>query len=252
MFLISAIFIGTLLEVLLYGAYVATFIRHVQILVLRRRKLPPRTFIYLSVASFLLLVIATVSVVSDFIFTAYTFESPINPIEFSGYDRKRNISNLYRSYILYSSCLCVIALPLVVFVVECVMASSDSFEEHKDLLEELKGLIIASGVPNLQPPSAYVQVGAIIINSAAINLVWLLTAFVTSTISSFVYEVFAGSFACVTYITAEDIDPLEYKWRQHSSECAANRKHGKELFSVGKTLKFKGAAIIQWNTSDVK
>ncbi|KAF9064875.1 hypothetical protein BDP27DRAFT_1366863 [Rhodocollybia butyracea] len=56
----------------------------------------------------------------------------------------------------------------------------------------------------------------------------------------------------VAYITAEDIDPLEYKQRQHSSECPANRKHGKELFSVGKMLKFEGAAIIQWITSDVK
>ncbi|KAF9062994.1 hypothetical protein BDP27DRAFT_1480137 [Rhodocollybia butyracea] len=49
-----------------------------------------------------------------------------------------------------------------------------------------------------------------------------------------------------------DIDLLEYKWRQHSSECLANCKHGKELFLFGKMLKFKGAAIIQWNTSDVK
>ncbi|KAF9065250.1 hypothetical protein BDP27DRAFT_1366506 [Rhodocollybia butyracea] len=49
-----------------------------------------------------------------------------------------------------------------------------------------------------------------------------------------------------------DIDLLEYKRRQHSSKCPANRKHGKELFSFGKMLKFEGAAIIQWNTSDVK
>ncbi|KAF9052539.1 hypothetical protein BDP27DRAFT_1373469 [Rhodocollybia butyracea] len=54
------------------------------------------------------------------------------------------------------------------------------------------------------------------------------------------------------YIAAEDIDPLEYKRRQHSNKCLANRKHGRELFLVGKTLKFEGAAIIQWNTSDVK
>ncbi|KAF9061892.1 hypothetical protein BDP27DRAFT_1451988 [Rhodocollybia butyracea] len=268
MFLITVFFIGTYLEILVYGAYVSTFIRHVQILVLRRRKLPLRTFIYLSAASFLLFVAATVSIVVDLIFATHIFKNPTEPIDFSGFGKQRIINSgcgmfamvvsdaflLYRSYILYNCRLRVVALPLFTFVAECSIGiqsvislsgsqkNVDPWTDHPqiltrvetifgslsagvnvmctsngllllrgtdDLLEELKGLIVAcmwrshrrllaTGAPNLQSPSAYAQVGAIIINSAAINLVWLLSAFVTSTISSLVYEVFAGSFACVT------------------------------------------------------
>ncbi|KAF9060691.1 hypothetical protein BDP27DRAFT_1429803 [Rhodocollybia butyracea] len=234
MFLITTIFIGTFLEVLVYGAYVATFIRHVQILVLRWRKLPPKTFIYLSTASFLLFVIATVAIVGDLVFTASVFKSPIEPIDLSGYDAFL----LYRSYIIYNSRLCVVALPLMVFVIECGIgiwsiislsqkSNVDPWADHPPNLTlaetvfgfisgavnvmctKSKGLIIAcmwrshhqllaAGIaPNLQP-SAYVQVGAIIINSAAINLIWWLCVFVTSIISSLMYEVFAAPFSCVT------------------------------------------------------
>ncbi|KAF9077101.1 hypothetical protein BDP27DRAFT_1209275, partial [Rhodocollybia butyracea] len=240
------------------GAYVATFIRHVRILVLRRRKLPPQTFIYLSAAISLLFVAATVTIVTDLIFATHIFKNRTEPIDFSGYGKKRAINDvcgffaimvsdaflIYRSYILYNSRLRAVALPLSVFVVECGMSVSyvsssikslegmgiwsiistltqkndmDPWTEHpqKRTLAEIifvcisfvinvmcTSLIIAClwrshrrllvvVVPNTQsPPSAYVQVGAIIINSAAINLVWWVSGVVTSTISSLVYELF--------------------------------------------------------------
>ncbi|KAF9061896.1 hypothetical protein BDP27DRAFT_1428457 [Rhodocollybia butyracea] len=84
MFLINAIVIGTFLEVLVYGVYLATFVRHVQVLVLRRKKLPFKTFIYLSTASLLLFVIVTVTMVADLIFATYLFENPTGPNGFSG------------------------------------------------------------------------------------------------------------------------------------------------------------------------
>ncbi|KAF9060682.1 hypothetical protein BDP27DRAFT_1429792 [Rhodocollybia butyracea] len=239
MFLITAIFIGCFLEVLVYGAYVATFIRHVQILVSRRRKLPPRTFIYLSTASVLLFVLATVSVVTVLIFTTNIFKTPTEPIDFSGYGRKYNIVSgcnlfslmvadaflLYRSYILYNSRLRAVALPLLVFMVECgtiiwaTIALSQENDGDSDpwtdrpqkltLAETIFGFISVTVNEGqkvlLLPPSAYAQVGAIIINSAAINLVWLFSVFATSSISSLVYEVFTAPvslkvelLACVT------------------------------------------------------
>ncbi|KAF9061888.1 hypothetical protein BDP27DRAFT_1369251 [Rhodocollybia butyracea] len=222
MFLINAIFIGTFLEVLVYGVYLATFIRHVRVLVLRRKKLPPKTFIYLSTASLLLFLIVTVTMVADLIFATHILK-PTGPNDYSGYGKKRSIKIicgsfaivvsdtvlLYRSYIFYNSRLRVIALPLLVFMVECVMASSYSFEEHHGLLERSKGLIVAcmwrshrqllaTGVPNLQSPSAYARAGAILINSAAINIVWWLSVFVSWIISSVVYQVVVASYVCVT------------------------------------------------------
>ncbi|KAF9061891.1 hypothetical protein BDP27DRAFT_1451987 [Rhodocollybia butyracea] len=133
MFFITANFIGTFLEVLVYGAYVATFIRHVRVLVLRRRKLPPRTFVYLSTASFLLFVVATTTIVGDLIFATHIVKNPTEPIDFSGYGKSHSLNSgctlmslmisdaflLYRSYILYNSRIRVVALPLLVFVVEC-------------------------------------------------------------------------------------------------------------------------------------
>ncbi|KAF9073679.1 hypothetical protein BDP27DRAFT_1416766 [Rhodocollybia butyracea] len=88
MSLITAIIISTFLEVLVYGLYVATFIRHVQILVLRRKKLPPKTFIYLSTASLLLFVVATITMVADLIFATHILK---NHTDYSGYGQKRNI-----------------------------------------------------------------------------------------------------------------------------------------------------------------
>ncbi|KAF9060687.1 hypothetical protein BDP27DRAFT_1370334 [Rhodocollybia butyracea] len=261
MFLITAIFIGTFVEVLVYGVYVATFLRHVQILVRRRRKLHPRTFIYLSTASLLLFVVATVTMVVDLIFATHIFKNSTEPIDFSGHAKKHNINTgcglfaivvsdaflLYRSYILYNSRLRVVALPLLVFVVECgfgiwsLISLSQKIDfvgpwtEHLSqkltlteiifgfisgavnvICTESKGLIIAcmwrshrrllaAGVPDLQSPSAYVQVGAIMINSAAINIVWWLSIFVTSTISSLLYEVFAASVELYTEFLEADL-----------------------------------------------
>ncbi|KAF9077102.1 hypothetical protein BDP27DRAFT_1413559 [Rhodocollybia butyracea] len=270
MFFITALFIGTFLEVLVYGAYVATFIRHVRILVLRRRKLPPRTFICLSTATFLLFVAATVMVVTDFIFATHIFKNPTEPIVFSGYGRKHNINTecglfslmvsdaflIYRSYILYNSRLRVVALPLLVFVVECGMGiwsiistltqknDVNPWTEHPQewtLAETIficisvamnvmcliiaclwrsHRRLLAAGVPNLQsPPSAYAQVGAIIINSATINLVWWVSGIVTSTISSLMYEVFACVSACGTALIFSTI--IVSASRLHSSESSA-------------------------------
>ncbi|KAF9060686.1 hypothetical protein BDP27DRAFT_1429799 [Rhodocollybia butyracea] len=246
MFLITAIFIGSFLQVLVYGAYVATFIRHVQTLARRRRKLPPRVFIYLSTASFLLFALATATVVTDLTFTTNIFKAPTEPIDFSGYGKKYNLVSgcilfslmvsdaflLYRSYVLYNSRLRVVALPLLVFMVECGIgiwvAISLSQKNDMDspwtdrpqklspaetifgfISEESKGLIIASmwrshhrllaaGLAPSLRPSAYVHIGAIIVNSAAINIVLLLGVFVTSSISSLVYVVFAAPLGCVT------------------------------------------------------
>ncbi|KAF9061895.1 hypothetical protein BDP27DRAFT_1451991 [Rhodocollybia butyracea] len=89
------------------------------------------------------------------------------------------------------------------------MASSYSFEEHDDLLERSKGLIVAcmwrshcrllaAGVPDLRSASAYVRVGAAIINSALINVVWLLSIFVTSNVSSVAYQMLDASYVCIT------------------------------------------------------
>ncbi|KAF9073684.1 hypothetical protein BDP27DRAFT_260962 [Rhodocollybia butyracea] len=252
MFLITTIFIGIFLEVLVYGVYVTTFIRHVRILVLRRKKLPPKTFIYLSTASLLLFVVVTVTLVADLIFATHIFKNPADPIDFSGYSTRRSInvgccvfaiviSNailLYRSYILYNSRLCIVALPLLVFVVECGVGiwsicpqvSSNtvvdpwSTHHHRQKLTLALAIfgfvsgamnvmctsliiaymwrshrrLLAAGVHNLQSPSAYARVGAILINSAAINIVWWLGVFVTSTISSLLYEVYSAPYACVT------------------------------------------------------
>ncbi|KAF9073677.1 hypothetical protein BDP27DRAFT_1444657 [Rhodocollybia butyracea] len=251
MFFITANFIGTFLEVLVYGAYVATFIRHVRVLVLRRRKLPPRTFVYLSTASFLLFVVATTSIVGDLIFATHIVKNPTEPIDFSGYGKSHSLNSgctlmslmisdaflLYRSYILYNSRLRVVALPLLVFVVECGIGiwsvisltqklnDVDPWTDHTPgrltLPENIFGFIsaslnimctsliiacmwrsnrrlLATGVSNLQLPKTYIQVGAIIVNSAAIYIVWLLSVFVTSTTSSTVCEVFAAPFVCVT------------------------------------------------------
>ncbi|KAF9060689.1 hypothetical protein BDP27DRAFT_1452603 [Rhodocollybia butyracea] len=252
MFFITAIFIGTFVEVLVYGVYVATFLRHVLILVRRRRKLPPRTFIYLSTASLLLFAVVTVTMVADLVFTTHIFKNSTEPIDFSGYGKKHKINVgcglfamvvsdaflLYRLYILYDSRLRVVALPLLVFVVECgfgiwglIFLSQENdmpMDPWTDLLSQKMSLaeiifgfisavvnvmctsliiacmwrshrrLLAAGVPDLQSPSAYVQVGAIMINSAAINVVWWLSLFVTSTTSSVLYKVFAASFACVT------------------------------------------------------
>ncbi|KAF9070766.1 hypothetical protein BDP27DRAFT_565875 [Rhodocollybia butyracea] len=218
MFLITAIVIGTFLEVLLYGVYVATFIRHVQILVRRRKKLLPKTFIYLSTASLLLFVIATITMVADIIFaTQNILANPTGPNDFFGYAKRRDIKSvcstfaiavsdtvlLYRLYILYNSRLRIVALPLLVFMVECGIGTwsiiSLSQQNNIDpwigdhlrkltLSQNIFGFIstglnvmctslivacmwrshrrlLATGVPDLQSPSAYLRVGAIIINS---------------------------------------------------------------------------------------
>ncbi|KAF9077154.1 hypothetical protein BDP27DRAFT_1311915 [Rhodocollybia butyracea] len=248
MFLVTAIFIGTFLEVLVYGAYVATFIKHIQVLAIRRRKLAPWTFIYLSTASLLLFVIATVAIVVDLIFTTHIFKSPTDPVDFSGYGRRHSINSgcalfamavsdaflVYRSYILYNTRLRVVAIPLLVLVIQFGVGiwgiislreiNDDPWTEHPQKLTLAEtifgfislavnlictGLIIvrlwrshrqlsALGLSSLQLSSTYVQVGAVIINSAAINIVWLFSVFATSAISSVVYEVFGNSFACVT------------------------------------------------------
>ncbi|KAF9060688.1 hypothetical protein BDP27DRAFT_1492102 [Rhodocollybia butyracea] len=52
--------------------------------------------------------------------------------------------------------------------------------------------LLSTGVSSLQSPHTYAQVAAIIVNSAALNIVWLLSVFVTATTSSTVYEVFAA------------------------------------------------------------
>ncbi|KAF9073689.1 hypothetical protein BDP27DRAFT_1288521 [Rhodocollybia butyracea] len=245
MFLITTTFIGIFLEVLVYGVYIATFIRHVRILLLRRKKLPPKTFICLSTASLLLFAVVTVTMVVDIIFATHIFRNPAEPVDFSGYGKRRSISIeccifaivvsnailLYRSYILYNSRLCVVALPLSVFAFECGIAiwSVISFSQQNDanpwshhhhlqkltLAQVIFGFVsgavnvmctsliiacmwrshrqlLAVGVLVLQPPSAYVRVGAIMINSAAINIVWWLTVFVTSTISSLLFEVWSA------------------------------------------------------------
>ncbi|KAF9061897.1 hypothetical protein BDP27DRAFT_1428458 [Rhodocollybia butyracea] len=234
MFLITTIFIGIFLEVLVYGVYVATFIRHVRILALRRKKLPPKTFIYLSTASLLLFVIVTVSMVADLIFATHIFKNPAEPIDFSGYGKRRSISIgccvfsivisnailVYRLYILYNSRLSIVALPLSVFVVECGIAiwsviffsqkhDVDPWSDHHRrpqklaLAQVIFGFV--SGAVNkgqkvllLPSPSAYARIGAIMINSAAINVVWWLGVFVTSTISSVLYDVCSAPFGCVT------------------------------------------------------
>ncbi|KAF9059517.1 hypothetical protein BDP27DRAFT_466918 [Rhodocollybia butyracea] len=215
MFLINAIFIGTFLEVLVYGIYVATFIKHVRILALRRKKLPPKTFIYLSTASLLLFVIVTVTMVADLIFATHIIQ-PTGPNDYSGYGKRRNIKIicgtfaivvsdtvlLYRSYILYNSRLRFIALPLLVFVVQCgigIWSLISLFQEKtvdpwsdrpqkSTLAQNIFGFLsgglnvmctslivtcmwrshrrlLAAGVPKLQSSSAYVRAGAIMINS---------------------------------------------------------------------------------------
>ncbi|KAF9043657.1 hypothetical protein BDP27DRAFT_1455166 [Rhodocollybia butyracea] len=232
-------------------AYIATFIKHIQILVLvRRKKLPTKTFIYLSTASFLLFVTATVAVVANLTFATSIFKGSAEPIDFSKFSKTRNIGIgcivvvlmisdaflLYRSYILYNCQPFVVFLPLLVLVTEFGVGlwsiislpqknGVDPWTDHqpKSLSSAetifgfisfavnvmCTGLIIArlwrshrqlsaSGVINLQSPRTYVQVGVIIINSAAINLVWMWCVFVSSTTSSVVYEVFGNSFACVT------------------------------------------------------
>ncbi|KAF9077349.1 hypothetical protein BDP27DRAFT_1442028 [Rhodocollybia butyracea] len=256
MFLITAVFISTFLEALVYGVYVATFIRHVRVLVLRRKKLPPKMFIYLSTASLLLFVAATVTMVADLIFATHIFENPTGPNDFSGYRKKRNIKIvcglfaivvsdtvlLYRLYILYNSRLRVVALPLLVFVVQCGIGiwslnslsqenNVDPWSDHPqklNLAQNIFGFVsgglnvtcttlivtcmwrshrrlLATGVPNLQSPSAYIQVGAIIVNSATINVVWWLSVFVTSIISSVVCQVFVALYACVTALIFSSI-----------------------------------------------
>ncbi|KAF9059190.1 hypothetical protein BDP27DRAFT_515854 [Rhodocollybia butyracea] len=247
MFLINAIFIGTFLEVLVYGIYVATFIKHVRILALRRKKLPPKTFIYLSTASLLLFVIVTVTMVADLIFATHIIQ-PTGPNDYSGYGKRRNIKIicgtfaivvsdtvlLYRSYILYNSRLRFIALPLLVFVVQCgvpvchhVLRSKKTVDPWSDrpqkstLAQNIFGFLsgglnvmctslivtcmwrshrrlLAAGVPKLQSSSAYVRAGAIMINSAALNIVWWLSIFVTWIISSVAYQVVVASYVCVT------------------------------------------------------
>ncbi|KAF9059516.1 hypothetical protein BDP27DRAFT_1453236 [Rhodocollybia butyracea] len=249
MFLINAIFVGTFLEVLVYGVYVATFIRHGRILVLRRKKLPPKIFIYLSTASLLLFVIVTVTMVADLIFATHIIQ-PTGPNDYSGYGKKRKIKIvcsefaivisdtvlLYRLYILYNSRLRIVALPLLVFVVQCgfgiwnfISISQENnvnpWSDHPQKLTlaslSIFGFVsgglnvmctslivtcmwrshrqlLAAGVPKLQSPSAYVRVGAIMINSAAINIVWWLSVFVTWNISSVAYQVVVASYVCVT------------------------------------------------------
>ncbi|KAF9077153.1 hypothetical protein BDP27DRAFT_1311911 [Rhodocollybia butyracea] len=274
MFLITAIFIGTFMEVLVYGAYAATFIKHIQILAVRRRKLAPRTFIYLSTASLLLFVIATVAVVGDLIFATHIFKSPTDPVDFSGYGRRHSINSgcaifavmvsdtflVYRSYILYNTRLRVVAIPLLVLVVEFGVGiwstvslretSEDPWTNHEQKLSLAEnifgfvslavnlictGLIIvrlwrshrqlsASGV---QSSNTYVQVGAIIINSAAINLVWLFSVFATSVISSVVYEVFGNSFACVTALIFSTII------------VSASKPPSSETYTAGTRLSFR-------------
>ncbi|KAF9075122.1 hypothetical protein BDP27DRAFT_1415500 [Rhodocollybia butyracea] len=251
MLIITAIVIGTFLEVLLYGVYVATFIRHVQILVRRQRKLPPKTFIYLSTASLLLFVIATITMVADLNFATHIIlKNPTGPDDFSGYVKKRDIKIvcgsfaimvsdtvlLYRLYILYGSRLRVVALPLLVFMVQCgieiwslisLSQQNNGDPGSSDRLKKVNlpldifgffstGLnvictslilacmwrshrrLLATGVSNLQSPSAYVRVGAILINSAMINIIWWLSILVTSNVSSIVYQMLDPSYACVT------------------------------------------------------
>jgi hypothetical protein len=143
---------------------------------------------------------------------------------------------LYRSYILYNSRLRVVALPLVVLVIEygfgvwniisfppSPKGGTDPWEDRYigslTLATTIFGFIsfamnvmctsliiarlwrshrqlLASGV--LNPPRTYVQVGAIIINSAALNILWMVICFVTATISSLVFIVISQSFACIT------------------------------------------------------
>ncbi|KAF9073692.1 hypothetical protein BDP27DRAFT_1416777 [Rhodocollybia butyracea] len=261
MFVITALFSGIFLEVLLYGVYFATFIRHVRILVLRREKMPLRAFLFLSTASILLFLVVTVTMMADLIFATSIFKNPTEPVDFSGFCKMYNIKVvcgsfatavsdtvlLYRLYIPYNSRLRVVALPLLVFVVQCgvpvfyhVLLSSikDNWKglECGTLFPSLSkiwgdhplkltlglsifgclsagvnksqklSLLPVCGAPTidcwpqeyLQSPSAYVRVGAVMINSAAINVVWWFSVFVTSTISSLLYDVCAVVFGCVT------------------------------------------------------
>ncbi|KAF9070765.1 hypothetical protein BDP27DRAFT_1419543 [Rhodocollybia butyracea] len=247
MFLINAIVIGTFLETLLYGVYLATFIRHVRVLALRRKKLPPKLFIYLSTASLLLFVLVTVTVVADLIFaTQNILKDPTGPNDFSGDVKRRDIKTvcstfaiavsdtvlLYRLHVLYNSRLRIVALPLLMFMVQCGIGvwilialfqenSVEPWSDHPPKLTLAQNIfaflsiglnvmctslivacmwrshrrLLATGVP---APSAYVRVGAIIINSAIINIVWWLSIFVTADVSSVVYQMLGASYVCVT------------------------------------------------------
>ncbi|KAF9061898.1 hypothetical protein BDP27DRAFT_1428459 [Rhodocollybia butyracea] len=145
---------------------------------------------------------------------------------------------LYRLYILCNSRLRIVAFPLLVFVFQCgigiwsliSVSQQNNVDPWNDNTQKLvlasdifgfvsgglnvmctkwsKGLIVAcmwrshrrllaAGV-NLQSPSTYTRVGAIIINSAIINVVCWLSIFVASIVSPAVFQVFDALYVCVT------------------------------------------------------
>ncbi|KAF8825737.1 hypothetical protein HHX47_DHR6000116 [Lentinula edodes] len=249
MFLITAMLIGTLLETLAYGSYVALCFKHFQILAARRTKIPPKPFAFLTLVSFAFFVIATVTVVSDLTFISHIFtKHPIETINFSGYTRKDRINEfsqilsimlsdtflLYRCYVLYSTQRRVIVLPFLTYLAEVgfgiwgmVAFKGTDIEEidpwanrplqRLSLAETIFGfdgfatnllctslivfrlwrshreLVRFNVQTSTRSSSTLFRIGFVILNSAAIYIVWMITVFATSIASSLVYQIITPS-----------------------------------------------------------
>ncbi|KAJ3891006.1 hypothetical protein C8J55DRAFT_518530 [Lentinula edodes] len=261
MFLITAMLIGTLLETLAYGSYVALCFKHFQILAARRTKIPPKPFAFLTLVSFAFFVIATVTVVSDLTFISHIFtKHPIETINFSGYTRKDRINEfsqilsimlsdtflLYRCYVLYSTQRRVIVLPFLTYLAEVgfgiwamVAFKGTDIEEidpwanrpmqRLSLAETIFGfdgfatnLLCTSLIvfrlwrshrelarfdvqTSTRSSSTLFRIGFVILNSAAIYIVWMITVFATSIASSLVYQIITPSFSCITALIFSSI-----------------------------------------------
>ncbi|KAJ4469553.1 hypothetical protein J3R30DRAFT_3825066 [Lentinula aciculospora] len=260
MFLITAMLIGTLLETLAYGSYVALCIKHFQILAARRSKIPLRPFAFLALVSFAFFVIATVTVASDLTFISSILANhPFETINFSRYSQKDRINEfsqilsimlsdaflLYRCYVLYSTQLRVIALPFVTFLAEVgfgiwAMVSFRGTDiedidpwssrplQRLSLAETIFGFVgfatnlmctslivfrlwrshrelVRFEVRTSRSTSTLFRIGFVILNSAAIYIVWMITVFATSIASSLVYQIITPSFSCVTALIFSSI-----------------------------------------------
>ncbi|KAJ3920710.1 hypothetical protein F5877DRAFT_76873 [Lentinula edodes] len=279
MFLITAMLIGTLLETLAYGSYVALCFKHFQILAARRTKIPPKPFAFLTLVSFAFFVIATVTVVSDLTFISHIFtKHPIETINFSGYTRKDRINEfsqilsimlsdtflLYRCYVLYSTQRRVIVLPFLTYLAEVgfgiwgmvafkgtdieeidpwanrplqrlslaetifgfdgfatnLLCTSESYPNPPDsslTIILMQGLIVFrlwrshrelvhfNVQTSTRSSSTLFRIGFVILNSAAIYIVWMITVFATSIASSLVYQIITPSFSCITALIFSSI-----------------------------------------------
>ncbi|KAJ3821125.1 hypothetical protein F5878DRAFT_627059 [Lentinula raphanica] len=260
MFLITALLIGTLLETLAYGSYVALFSKHLQILVARRKKIPSKPLSFLVVVSCGFFAITTVTVASDLTFISNIFTShPSSTINFSGYARKDGINEfsqilsimlsdlflLYRSYVLYSTQLRVVVLPLLTFLSEVgfgiwAMVTFEGIDikeidpwsnrplQRLSLGETIFGFVafatnvictslivfrlwrthhemVQYDVQTSRSMSTLFRIGFVILNSAAVYIVWMIAAFATSITSSLVYQIITPSFSCITALIFSSI-----------------------------------------------